>query len=111
MKMKTFRIALIVFFLSALAIATVFALDTNYIPDYFEACEDLEEDPYQEQCGYVSEAGYYLETSCGMAILGYRMYQLSFDEVPLFCCYYTGCSNDRCYEDYVTHIYPYLPYE
>lgn len=109
--MRTIRIFLFIILSATLTVATVSALNSRYIPDYFEACEDLEESPYQEQICYIPEPGYYLETSCGTAILGYRMYELSYDETPLFCCYYTGCSNDRCYVDYVTHIYPYLPYE
>lgn len=99
--MKTIRICLFALLILALAVATVSALDSRYIPDYFEECEDYDENPYQEQCTHIPESGYYINTSCGMSVLGYRMIQLSYDETPTFSCYYTGCSFDRCYLDYI----------
>ena len=101
--MKTIRIVLIAFLMIALAVATVSALDSRYIPDYFEECEDYDERPYQEAPDLIPESGYFIETSCGMSVLGYRMVQLTYDEAPIFSCYYTGCSYDRCYLDYIQY--------
>ena len=109
--MKRVRIVSSTLLVLALAAITGSAIESSYIPDFFEDCEDYEVNPFDDESYIVPVTGYYIETSCGTSVVGYRMFQLSQDEVPLFCCYYTGNIYDRCYVDYVTHIYPYFPYE
>lgn len=103
MKRLTIFICLAILTVSTVAVVTSFS-KSNIVPWVPGVdCEDTGDisDLIPPE-GFYVDPGNYVETTCGLAMVGYRL-DYGFDgDSPSYYCLYTACLTDRCYINQTT---------